>query len=315
MDNPLLTLADKLKWQTQSWSTLEYNVTRKTVSTRNDGHSIPYVIKYRYIETKENQILVNQIIEELDGAEFVHTTKFFNKTSGSSIGYKNKNDENTKVHVNIRSFKSMSRDNSDDRPIPFAYLSVNQIPLEEMLPKGVLAGETKVLGRPAQIVQFPNIKFSRWVGVMEYSLDTETGVPLRVTFSAENKPNIWTWEANSLSTIQGFSIPDTSFLSSTSSSGTLKFEFQVSNLVFNKSFANNIFEAPRPTDAWIYDSTLGKTIQSPPKKSIDNNLNLSQSTIQMPTVPETTWSAWVPGLVLGLFICLIFAVWTLRRRS
>jgi hypothetical protein len=199
MRDVLAELASKLEWEMSSWASIELRVTETILQSRGELGRVdtrPGKIDYHYIETKLNQRFLDTSIGSPPEIRYQH---FSDGSTSSMVKFKTA-DPNAQEWVGIggKSFGNEGRTVFTDRPRPFFYYFVGQVPLHDALRHGTLTGTTSIAGRTCYSVVLKNVQYTKEPDQLEVTLDRETGIPLRVAYSHPPGKPEWIWQAETM---------------------------------------------------------------------------------------------------------------------
>ncbi|MDE2507651.1 MAG: hypothetical protein KGM43_10595, partial [Planctomycetota bacterium] len=281
-------------------------------------------------------------VETTGGERYYDTKGFLGETpTARSVGYcdgkrcarveyERGDLEKQESFIVSNAFMGEGTNNSTDRPRPYYYYFVGKTPLYEALPRAEHLGIVRFLGRDCDSFLFSNIPWAMLTQNIVYTIDKESGVPLRVASFvdvddiAKTRP-LWSWDAKNFGVLDNhhividsehvlFGKPGTQYEGQT----LVKHTYHVESASFNHTYPHSMFwPETRQSDALFVDS-IAKKIEVP-KAAPNAKTNLSggvQAANPIRVEGPGGASAWLTSSLLVVGVSLILtgtAVWWRRR--
>lgn len=327
MDNPAQVHAERLAWRQQSWSSIEMRVEcRMTVAADWDGPPVDFNAQVeRYIETAAGQRLFDSQSLK-DGVVKLRGVSYFDGRRGANVIHDEKHPDREQMIMVQRHFGSENSRGPSNRPIPFLYDWVDQIPLHEALATARVLGRSRVLDRDCDVFLFTGRGPHKTL-LLVYHLDRATSVPLRVVYHLSEADRLqgrahYDWTADTLEqgrdyayvrrgTVLDYSrSKDPAHVYSTN-------VYEITSLILNRDYPEAIFHPAYHPGAIVFDSTTKKAAYRVPGES--NVSVATPSTTGIVSTPPRAevprnWAFSIAPVFLGLGACLLLVAVILRRR-
>lgn len=234
-------------------------------------------------------------------------------------------EQQAQVYVG-RDFGREARVGFAQAPPPLRYYYVGLTPLPEALPDAVPLGTGTVLGRPCTTVRFDGVGRSSRPQALVYHVDTEAGIPLKVTayenpeFLARDLPN-WRWEATRVASIQGRLFPMASTYTSyvvldrdqpgrESAHRDVEVQIDVARATFDRAVPRQAFWPAYQPGVFVLDTVAKRSYRVPGGAAPETRSGTGE-----PIRVNPPAGGWLVGTGIGLSLgVLLLAAW-LRGRS
>lgn len=208
-DDTAQQLAERLAWEMESFTSIELAI-RDRLEGSGQGPTDYDGMAVRYIETSSGRRLLEWT--GLSGDRPTWRSTAFADGDRFAVVHDKRGDVGHQEMAFIQ-HQFWMEENMDrvNRPSNILLMWVGRDPLHEVLARAEHLGTAEVLGRPCESFLFRGVKWSTPQDHV-YSLDSATGVPLRVeSFLNEadrtSRQPVWVWSALSLDEYQGRHLP------------------------------------------------------------------------------------------------------------
>jgi hypothetical protein len=310
-------VGDRLAWQMESWSSIEFTVVEELSNNEvAAGDQTMYrqaTFKRRYIETAAGQRREESYTLAPEKVEMVYV-EYFDGTRGASAAHPNGIASKPMQVIIKESYAHEATMGGNARPYPLRCFYVGKVPLQRALTSATYDGEIRQLGRTCSVFLFPNTVWAYKPILIEYTIDDETGVPVKVVgYNQEadrqaNRP-IWSWTAKTLDTVDGRAFPLESqvFELSNPENGAasirMRCDINLSELKYNKEYASSEFSAVIGPGVNVFD-TVKKSVYHTKDQDLTSRPSEAPrgETIQATQPQHWTESASTILLVAGLLV-------------
>lgn len=313
MNDLLQDLAEKLRWEVQSWKTVELTVTgTMTAATRADGKSTSSTSSTRYVELATGERWKDHRVDR-SGGRVERTVDFFDGQRGGFLRFDPQNPEHQLRATLTEGFGSELANAFPEIPLTLRCRYLVKKPLHLALPSGRLEGRSEVDGRECATVFFekgfapqPNSKLD-----LRYQIDVQTGVPLQLEMLSNGKV-ISLLKASSLDGFDGRHFAKSCHLTLMKEDGSVVLRRQetISAVQFNADYPKSMFSPKLEESIPIQDEV--QRVMIPPKQAVPP----SDGVATTEATPPSTWDSWTaPALVGSGLLCLVLAGVFVFRKS
>ena len=307
MQGNLGLLAERLAWESTSWTTVEI----RAITTETAPKSPGGVAESVYIETAKGQRFQEERIRLANDTQS-HQIRFFDGERGGGILFDRQNIERQNQAVLRSSFGGERPGNFTMRPFALQFRYLIQEPLHLSLKRGRELEVSRVIGRECIPVRFDD---ALRIGGQPprdliYHLDRATGVPLKVEVATDGVP-LWTWTARSLEKVQNWHVVKSSeFVYSLPDNQKHTRNETIQLITFNQTYADSTFTPRIEEHVLVRDEVNRKLIQPAKNDQAASNVgSAAMSGNPITATPPVTWESWTgPALLIGGLLLLTAAI-------
>jgi len=325
-DAPAERAAKKLSWEIESRRAIEVRVRTEISADGAVRQSAPRgrfdVFVEHYIETAAG----NRFNEfhAYDGDKLQsHHEDYGDGTRYAHVGFSKDDPEEQNTVAIMRQYWREDEVERKQVPQPLLSLYVGREPLHKALARAESLGECKVLGRVCDSFLFRGVKSTPKPQDKIYSLDRETGTPLKVEAysdqaARERGEPLWMWTADSFDRADKYPLIAKStivtFQKEAPKTPQITWRSHVESVEFDKTYPSAMFWPAIQPSATVFDSFTQKVTPGKNARKLDNKL-----TSVVPVVdasPPTAWTAYGPRvLLISGFLVLVASVivWWKKR--
>ena len=315
MPTLLQELAEKLAWESTSWSAIELRVEAVTTHPVLPGARL----KCHYIETGDGARFGEEVSEKSDGTSS-RQIRFFDGARGGSITFEPRSLDKQMQAV-LRDGYGLEPANAFAfRPLALTFRYLVKKPLHLALPDGKELGRAKLLGRDCVAVRFEKAFTPRPMTLIDltYYIDLQTGVPLQLEM-ARDGVKLLTWSALSFDEIDGRHLARSSEEIGWAADGTAS-RSRRETITFVKFDGTYPLATFRPTiePGILIKDAVKRTMTLPKQVSTESSLGKlggPQPDAKTEAVPPRGWDAWASPVFLGggVLLVVVAAGLALRR--
>lgn len=319
MQESLRSIAEKLAWESTSWTSIEIRSVAEEKLTAQPKITFDSI----YIETASGRRLLDERLRRSDGTAG-HQTCFFNGESGGAILFERSDIEQQKQAILRRSFGSERPGYPTQRPAALRYHYLIQEPLHRALKRGKELDPSRVLGRDCIPVLFEDAQRIGDGPVQDliYHLDRSSGIPLKVESTSQGK-TLWTWTAISFDKVDDWHLTKSSRLVTNNRDGTTYQKLEEIRFVqYNKEYAESTFDPMIDPNILVSDEIRQKMVAPREPRIQDGGGRIhggSTTSVGAPIGPRpAAWESWAGPLsliggVLLLTVAAMLVIGKLKR--
>ena len=323
MPDVLSELAEKLAWESTSWSSIELRGSSKEqlrLSPQSQP-SPPSNTQFLYIETALGERFRDGTTTAAKKPP-IRVIVFFVVRRGGSITFERGSLERQRFAEISERFGPERPGTFTYRPLTLSYRYLIQKPLHLALPSGKESGIAKLLGRDCVKVVFekalaPN---SRLKLDLVYLVDRETGIPLQLEATSDGAMYI-TWQALSFDAVNGRHLAKSSKLTHLDGKGMIISETQedVDQVRFDATHPASTFAPKIDPGTFVQDLIQKKMIlpkkPAPSAPAKDQAARTESPSPIVAAVPEPGWADSSASLFFGggLLMITVGVVFILKR--
>lgn len=285
-DTPQQKAAERLKWEMESWRSIELRVRHKMTRRAPDpkGRPMPFDrFEIRYVQTALGRRLKEQE-SFLGDAQRRRVRYFFDGRRGADIEYGGTDFQDMVQVIVLAHFPTGGNPGVFNCAEPLNSYYVGLEPLHMALPRAEHLRSEPFLDRPCEVFRVPEVRGSLVLDHVHH-LDGETGIPLQVATYLNSRPfkeerPYAVWKATSIERVQGHPfVMNSTHVTYAPGDGTVTFErtFEVRSLVFDQDYPDSMFFPVIPSGSQVIDAVAKKTVVWPSRTPVKNESRPSAS--------------------------------------